>query len=440
MDTWGRERAFFSASVDNADTLNAFRNQIQQILDGKSSAAQAREMMRRHLEESGYKAKPGLEGTIKDLSSPARREIVIKTNVEMAQGWAEKQQFAGDITLPGLRLVRANSPRNPRDWARRCSKFAGRDDVVLTGDPDAPMVALSCSPVWAQLSRFGLPYPPFDYNSGMTTEPVTYDECVQVGLITEENEQEMLDRVEAEYPTSLNESVEVERDYRYKDLVDSLSEQLQGLAQWEGNKLVMTDPNGTKPYDYKAIGKIIAAPLPGGIQNYQKTALQDWVIDSDKFAQKTKDEDTGIGLDEKEDLVRLFERIKPVTDREGKDPVYRGLNFNNKEERDNLVETFKSNGYGARKGFIAESWANNPYAANKYAKENKYGIVLETVSYKSRKRIDSLYRDAIPDYKGPDSTSPINLEGESVFLSGVKFRVTKSTTKGNTVYLNVQEI
>ena len=45
------------------------------------------------------------------------------------------------------------------------------------------MVALLGDPVWTRISRFGLPYPPFDYGSGMAVRPVSRRECVRLGLI-----------------------------------------------------------------------------------------------------------------------------------------------------------------------------------------------------------------------------------------------------------------
>jgi hypothetical protein len=44
-------------------------------------------------------------------------------------------------------------------------------------------VALKLSPIWAQLSRFGTPYPPFDFNSGMDVEDVGRRKARELGLL-----------------------------------------------------------------------------------------------------------------------------------------------------------------------------------------------------------------------------------------------------------------
>jgi hypothetical protein len=45
------------------------------------------------------------------------------------------------------------------------------------------MIALKNDPIWTKISRFGLPYPPFDFNSGMDLQDVDRDEATQLGLI-----------------------------------------------------------------------------------------------------------------------------------------------------------------------------------------------------------------------------------------------------------------
>ena len=48
------------------------------------------------------------------------------------------------------------------------------------------MVALKTSPISVELSRFGYPYPPFDFNSGMWVRPVSDDDCEALGLLADE--------------------------------------------------------------------------------------------------------------------------------------------------------------------------------------------------------------------------------------------------------------
>ena len=76
-------------------------------------------------------------------------------------------------------LVRVEARDEERDWAGIWHAHGG-------AFYDGRMVALKGDPVWVAISRFGLPYPPFDYNSGMGVEDVAHDEAVALGLIAED--------------------------------------------------------------------------------------------------------------------------------------------------------------------------------------------------------------------------------------------------------------
>ena len=47
------------------------------------------------------------------------------------------------------------------------------------------MIALVNDPIWTEISRFGTPYPPFDFNSGMWTRPVSREEATEFGLVND---------------------------------------------------------------------------------------------------------------------------------------------------------------------------------------------------------------------------------------------------------------
>ncbi len=81
---------------------------------------------------------------------------------------------------PAQRMVRMGYRENPRDWKTRW--FEAWEKVGGEGACKEEMVALTSSPIWQELSVFGLPYPPFDYNSGMGVLPVDRDEAEAMGL------------------------------------------------------------------------------------------------------------------------------------------------------------------------------------------------------------------------------------------------------------------
>lgn len=439
LDTWTRERAFVMAGVANAEYLQAYRDQIQAILQGRISPGQAREALRRQLSVSGYRPEAGMEGTIKDLSSTARLKVAIDTNVAMARGWAQTMQMRGDIGHPGLMLYRAGQAEAPRDWTSICSAYAGMDGVCVTGNPDEPMVALSNSPVWSMISEFGNSYPPFRWGSKMRTKPVSLEDCIEVyGIIAPDDADGKLADIEQDRPESLNANTEWTPDISEAALRDALAEQLQGLAEWQGDKLVMTDPNGTRPYDWDAVGKVITADLPDGIPQMQAKAWRDWVADSDRFR---ADHEDGVGLDEIEDAIRLFSRINPVTSSQSGQTIYRGLSKATARERDDLLKAIMDTGYKARAGYIGESWSPSEANAKRYAAGQDgegYGIIIECTRYKSRRRIDGLYREI--GHNNPTPAHPVRTEGESIMMAGVRYRITGKRKQGNNVYVTVEEI
>ena len=56
------------------------------------------------------------------------------------------------------------------------------------------MIALKSDPIWYDISAFGQPYAPFDFNSGMDLRDVDRDEAVDLGLISEDDTEEPEDR------------------------------------------------------------------------------------------------------------------------------------------------------------------------------------------------------------------------------------------------------
>jgi hypothetical protein len=50
------------------------------------------------------------------------------------------------------------------------------------------MIARKDSPVWAAISRFGNPIPPYDFNSGMDVLEINRDEAIALGVMTEDEQ------------------------------------------------------------------------------------------------------------------------------------------------------------------------------------------------------------------------------------------------------------
>lgn len=177
-----RERALFSAKTENAYYLQKIDDVLSAIIDAKLDLATARLRLKEALIQISYEPEPDKRGSIQDLSSDIRLNLVLQTNVEMAQGYGQWVQGQDPTILdefPAQEFTRIESRVAERhDWTRRWAAAGGE---FFTGR----MIALKNSSVWTKLSRFGLPYSPFDFNSGMGVIDVDREEVVSLGLLSE---------------------------------------------------------------------------------------------------------------------------------------------------------------------------------------------------------------------------------------------------------------
>ena len=179
-----RDRAFFSSQVTEAKILHAMRQNVAELVSGGKSPSEVRRDLRAYLASIGYDAGEN-RGTIKDLTTKARLDVMMKTNADQAKGYAShlRATTTGAIlAFPAYELVRVERRKLPRDWGARWTAAAqkvGWEGVARSGG----MIALKTSPIWAALSRFGNPFPPFDFNSGMGVRDVKKSVCREIGLL-----------------------------------------------------------------------------------------------------------------------------------------------------------------------------------------------------------------------------------------------------------------
>ena len=175
------ERSLFSARTTSAAYLQGVGDELDDILAGKKDFATARLELKKKLGELGYAPEPANAETIKDLSSDARLNLVLKTNTDMARGFGQWMQSQDPDVLdqfPAQELYRLEAREVPRDWIDRWTEAGGE----LYG---GRMLAPVNDTIWTLISAFGQPYPPFDYNSGMWTRLIDRDEAVELGVVTD---------------------------------------------------------------------------------------------------------------------------------------------------------------------------------------------------------------------------------------------------------------
>jgi len=180
-----RQRSFFSAAVTMTEVLDEALTQVKLIVAQDTDRAQARLAIRAILAKLNYTPEEGDEGTIKDLRTDQRQNLILDTNVAQANGYGEHQsQNDPDIheLYPALELYRAGGmPEQPRPWLEKWVRAGGK---LYEGR----MIAMRGDDIWTKnldaggFNRFGTEYPPFDFNSGMRTRNVARAEAERLGL------------------------------------------------------------------------------------------------------------------------------------------------------------------------------------------------------------------------------------------------------------------
>lgn len=195
-----RERAFFSARIDDLRTLSYMQSQLGDALslvqrnggafiDRSKFIADTRNFLG---------AAPGDTGMLTDITSADRLGLIYDFNIEDAMEygrWRARQDPDILDMFPADELTRVEQRMVPRGWRRgpggaliavpdeswpaRWERAGGR--II-----DGRMIAPKGDPIWVAISRFGRPWPPFDFNSGMGLVDVSRAEAEDLGVIAKD--------------------------------------------------------------------------------------------------------------------------------------------------------------------------------------------------------------------------------------------------------------
>lgn len=193
-----RERAFFSAGVENMKALQTMQQELSADLamardesgawrDRSSFIGKVRQMVGNLRAEAGglradlgdFNGRVGDSKSLTDLASRARAGLIYDQQIRSANGYARWQNdLDPDIldAFPAQELVRVLPRKTQRDWPTRWREAGGK---LAQGR----MVALKTDPIWTKLSAFGTPWPPFDYGSGMGVADLDRAEAEDLGLL-----------------------------------------------------------------------------------------------------------------------------------------------------------------------------------------------------------------------------------------------------------------
>ena len=243
-----RRRAFFSAGVDWAQFLDASKAKLADALalrkeqtaggaahvDRSSFIGDLRKQVLAAGKGKGLPAATSAAqaGTdprdLTDLASRARLGLIYDMQTQSAFGFARfkfEQDPAVLNAFPAQELL-PSTARNPRDdWESRWIRAGG----ALV---DGRLVALKTDPIWSAISRFGTPWPPFDFGSTRQLRDLDRAEAQALGLIRPDQE---LEPIDAAFDQDMQASVTDLAPDTLSALQAAFGDQIQirdGKAQW----------------------------------------------------------------------------------------------------------------------------------------------------------------------------------------------------------------
>lgn len=181
-----RERSLMLARVENAEFGNKVLELSIKVMKGQESNDAARYKLRQLLFDMEYQPEAGKEGTIQDLRSDVRLNLILTMQSKLCWGYGQWRMGQSASVLhdyPCWEFVRAYPRKEPRDWPARWQAAGGTFYEGPASYDEGRMIAVKSSSIWETISAFGLPYAPFDFNSGMDLRAVERDEAIELGVI-----------------------------------------------------------------------------------------------------------------------------------------------------------------------------------------------------------------------------------------------------------------
>lgn len=183
-----KQHSLFSARTTSARYLDMVKRRLMEVAARVTTPQEAERRLRETLKDLGYRPEtgfpdargrvpPATRGSIRDLSSSRRIQLILDTNVKQARSLGQVAASENPLTLmslPAWKLTRTGARKKPRgNWPKRWAEAGAA--CGWQGASRRQMVALKTSPIWQKLAdgaggfrdTLGSPYPPFAFGSGM---------------------------------------------------------------------------------------------------------------------------------------------------------------------------------------------------------------------------------------------------------------------------------
>jgi hypothetical protein len=194
-----KEASLFSATVTSAQLLGQVGGDLGDLMaEVREKTAKGEAVLDRRTlvsrwkktaegEGLGFAEGDKRRGTIEDITSIPRLNLIYTVQTQRAEGYASylgDQEPGALDAFPAQELVRLESRRDRRHWHERWRAAGGR---VFPGSGldgrEGRLIALKTDAVWERINRFGTPWPPFDFGSGVGVADVPHAEAVSLGVL-----------------------------------------------------------------------------------------------------------------------------------------------------------------------------------------------------------------------------------------------------------------
>lgn len=188
VDAAIRNTSFFSATIESEHVLANMKKMVELAMEQGLSMQEFTRQALIMLENISVAPKTGntvvdkkTSESLKTLFDPTRLRLIFRTQTELAHGYAQTCEQFSDRALrmfPAWRFVRQPGAKESQ---KRPDHVAHENAVRLKTDVE----------FWKARNRpeiggFGNPYGPWGFNSWMRTEEVSREECIDLGLIKED--------------------------------------------------------------------------------------------------------------------------------------------------------------------------------------------------------------------------------------------------------------
>jgi len=271
-----RERGQFSSGVESIRVMANIQSKLEarvghyrELLANNKEAFVSRDSFIRDIQQIARDEglDTGKGNVLTNIAAPRRIGLIYDMQTAQAAGYA-RWKLDNDrdalAILPAWRLG-SSSAKNPRaesEWLARWREAGAA--VNWEGASQTSMVALKTSPIWRRLSRFGTPWPPFDFGSTRELEDVWRDEAEQLGLISPEDE--IAPTMEKDFNEELEASAADWRPDQVSTLKMAFGDQVQergGRVAWQGSLIrdLLDRSINDRTWNGKAVSLGTATPV-----------------------------------------------------------------------------------------------------------------------------------------------------------------------------------